>query len=163
MISYLWAESKGHIIGSNGTLPWNLPSDMHYFKATTTGNVILAGKRTYESFGRPLPNRLNVVLTHTSKDDFPKNVKVFNNVNEFLSFSKDNQDKEIFVVGGAQIFKLLLPYVDFLYRTVIDYKFSGDTVMPDINYNDFKLIKSVDGKMDDKNIYPHTFEVFKRK
>lgn len=163
MISYLWAESKGHVIGMDGNLPWKLPADMHYFKQTTTNNIILAGSKTYKSFGRPLPHRLNVVLTHQEDNRFPDEVMVIHNVNDFLQFANNNKEKEIFVVGGAQIFKLLLPYVDRLYRTSIDYKFDGDTVMPKINYDEFNLIKETIGKLDSKNIYPHKFDVFERK
>ncbi|AYF92563.1 dihydrofolate reductase [Apilactobacillus bombintestini] len=163
MISYLWAESHNHIIGANGTLPWHLPADMKYFKENTIHQIILAGRTTYESFKRPLPNRLNMVLTSQSKDEFPDDVVVFHEVDEFLKFAKKFSDKEIFVVGGAKIFEELMPYVDKLYRTVIDYDFKGDTKMPSINYDDFTLETVKQGHVDDKNIYPHRFEIYKRK
>ncbi|GAA6113121.1 MAG: dihydrofolate reductase [Apilactobacillus sp.] len=163
MISFLWAESNDHIIGLNGDLPWHLPADMKYFKETTTHQIIMAGRTTYESFKRPLPNRLNTVLTSHDKSEYPNDVVVFNELSEFLEFAKKFSDKEIFVVGGAKIFSELTEYVDRLYKTVIDYDFDGDTKMPEINYNDFNLVSTKEGILDDKNIYPHRFEVYERK
>lgn len=162
MISYLWAEANHHVIGVDGTLPWHLPADMQYFKKLTTHQIILAGRTTYESFKRPLPNRLNVVLTSHSKDEFPPEVLVLNTLLEVLEFTKQFRDKEIIVVGGAKIFKEFMPYVDKLYRTVINADFAGDTTMPEIDYNDFTLESSTPGVMDSKNVYPHTFEVYTR-
>ncbi|MCL0311686.1 dihydrofolate reductase [Apilactobacillus sp. TMW 2.2459] len=159
MISFLWAEDMNHVIGKDGHLPWHLPADMKYFKNTTTGKTILAGRKTYLSFGRPLPNRKNIVLT-SSKNINDDNVLVLHNINEFLEYAKNHTTEEIFVVGGANIFQQLLPYADRLYKTVIEHAFIGDVKMPEINYNNFELIKSTPGKIDEKNPYPFTFEVF---
>ncbi|WKN28720.1 dihydrofolate reductase [Apilactobacillus kunkeei] len=163
MISFLWAESDNHIIGLNGGLPWHLPADMKYFKKTTTHQIIMAGRTTYESFKRPLPNRLNTVLTSHDKSEYPDDVVVFNTLEEFLAFAKKFSDKEIFVVGGAKIFAELLPYVDRLYKTVINHEFDGDTKMPEIDYSQFDLVSTKQGIIDDKNIYPYRFEIFERK
>ncbi|KRM67880.1 dihydrofolate reductase [Apilactobacillus ozensis] len=161
MISFLWAEGSNHIIGKNGNLPWHLPADMRYFKKLTTGNTIVTGRKTYLSFGKPLPNRKNMVIT-TSNNINDAGVLVFHSINEFIEYSKKHVDEEIFVVGGANIFEQLVPYADRLYKTEIEHDFDGDTYMPTINYDNFKLINTIPGKVDDKNIYDFNFKVFQK-
>ncbi|KRN43449.1 dihydrofolate reductase [Fructilactobacillus fructivorans] len=163
MLAYIWAEASNHVIGKNGKLPWHLPDDMQFFKDQTINHQILAGKRTYDSFGRPLPKRKNLVLTHFSQADFPAGVKVFKTIDEFLQYAKGYPNEVIFVVGGTSVFKELLPYVDYLYRTSINHGFNGDVRMIDIDYSQFELEQQIPGKVDKNNIYPHTFDVFKRK
>ncbi|WP_283678760.1 dihydrofolate reductase [Lentilactobacillus sp. Marseille-Q4993] len=161
MISFIWAEDKNGLIGSNGTLPWHLPDDMHFFKQTTTGHPIVAGSRTFASFGRPLPNRENIVIS--SRDDFPEEVVVFHSIPEFLKVAETRSDEEFFVVGGSRIFAQLVDNVDRLYRTKIEAEFSGDTYMTEIDYSDFSLDKSIPGIVDEKNKYAHTFQILNRK
>ena len=162
MLTYVWAQDKNGIIGNHGTLPWHLPADMHHFQQMTLHHGILAGHKTFDSFGRPLPHRLNMVLTSQSKDCFPDNVKVFNTPNNFLKYAQAHPTHQIRIVGGAQIFRIFLPYVDFLSRTVIDGQFKGDVHMPKIDYSKFKLVKTVKGAPDQKNHYAYRFETYKR-
>ncbi|URL60878.1 dihydrofolate reductase [uncultured bacterium] len=162
MLTYVWAQDKNGTIGKNGGLPWHLPADMHHFQKLTTGHAMLAGRTTFESFGRPLLHRKNMVLTSHPKKDFPDNVTVFNTPNSFLKYADAHPDDKICIVGGAQIFKLFLPYVDFLCRTVINGTFDGDTKMPKIDYSKFELVKAVNGQPDQKNHYAYRFETYRR-
>ncbi|ANZ58163.1 dihydrofolate reductase [Fructilactobacillus lindneri] len=161
MLAYIWAEAKNHVIGKNGNLPWNIPDDMKFFKEQTLNHQILAGYTTYKSFGRPLPHRKNLVLTHRNPKQFPVDVKVFSDENDFLQYANKYKDDIIFVVGGRKVYEALLPYVKLLYRTSIDKEVDGDTKMIPIDYSKFEKIKEIPGK--DNSEYPHQFDIFKRK
>lgn len=161
MLSFIWAEDKNGLIGANGTLPWHLPDDMKFFKKTTTGNPIIAGARTFHSFKRPLPNRQNIVLS--KHGSFPDGVLVISSIDQLCELVDQYPGKNYIVVGGASIFEQLLDRVDRLYRTKIDHVFQGDTYMPKVDYTAFKQIQSLPGIVDDKNRYPHTFELFERR
>ncbi|MBW1605557.1 dihydrofolate reductase [Lactobacillus sp. Sy-1] len=161
MIAFVWAESKNATIGNNGGLPWKMPADMHRFKTTTTGHPILAGRPTFLSFGRPLPNRTNMVLTSHSKAEFPPSVVVFNSVAEFLTAYREQSD-DVYVVGGAMIFNELMDVVDVLYRTVINAVIDGDTKMPPVDYSRFKLVDAQSFPADEKNQFPYRFETYRK-
>ena len=122
------AVSKNLVIGKNNSLPWHIPEDLKRFKALTSGSPIIMGRRTYESIGRPLPNRVNIVLTqkgYTSSEE----IKIFNNLDNLLNFCRE-LDNEIFVIGGSKIYKLLEPYCSKLVITHILKEFDGDAFFP---------------------------------
>lgn len=161
MISFVWAEDKNHIIGSNGHLPWKLPNDMKHFKNVTTGHPIVMGRKTFESFPNgPLPNRLNIVISRNPNYQVPDSVVLLTDKSQLSNFVKSNE--EVMVIGGAGIFDLFADDVDRLYLTKIDHAFDGDTKMVKIDYDKFKLVEKKEGIMDDLNIYPHTFETYQR-
>lgn len=166
MISFIWAEDKAHHIGYKGKLPWNLPADLAYFKEKTLGHTIVMGKKTFDSLPGILPNRKHVVLTHDQKlTDDAKSIdrlEVFNDLTTLKTWLK-SQKEEIFVIGGASLFKNLVEDVDRLYLTKIEQTFNGDTFMTKIDYDNFKLISQVNGKVDEKNIYLHKFYVYEKK
>ncbi|EKK21149.1 Dihydrofolate reductase [Fructilactobacillus florum 8D] len=161
MLAFIWAEAHNHVIGSKGELPWHLPDDLQFFKRQTSQHQILAGARTYASFKRPLPNRKNLVLTHRNATEFPAEVLVFSTLSEFLQYANEFKNDLIFVVGGSIIFKQLLPYTQFLYRTTIDATVPGDTYMIPINYDDFVRQEVIAGAHNEQ--FPHQFEIFARK
>lgn len=163
MLIFLWAEGHNGVIGQNGQLPWHLPADMHFFKAVTTGNTVIAGARTYRSFKRPLPNRQNIVVTHQPAANFPEGVIVLDSLDAVRQYAATHQDEKLFVVGGAQLFVGLQDDVDFLYRTVIDANFTGDTWMPVIDYDKFQLIATQPGIRNDQNPYDYHFEQYQRR
>lgn len=161
MISFVWAEDRNHIIGKNGHLPWKLPNDMKHFKNVTMGHPIVMGRRTYESFPNgPLPNRLNIVISRNPNYRVPDSVVLIIDKNELSHYVQS--DEEVMVIGGKGIFKLFQNDVDRLYLTRIDYDFTGDTKMVNIDYNQFNLIEKKEGIVDDKNVYPHTFETYQK-
>ena len=167
MISFVWAEDQKHQIGYKGHLPWRLPADLAHFKKVTMGHPMVMGKKTFDSFPGLLPGRKHVVLTHdtTLKEKYKDNsqVKILNSIDELASWLDENQSQEVSVIGGAMLFKLLLNKVDKLYKTEILSEFDGDTVMPTISYDEFKLISRKIGKVDEKNIYPYIFLEYERK
>lgn len=161
MISFVWAEDKNHIIGVDGHLPWKLPNDMKRFKDVTTGHPIVMGRKTFESFPNgPLPNRLNIVISRNSNYQVPKSVVLITDKAELTEHV--SADEEIMVIGGEGIFKLFQNDVDRLYLTRIDHEFVGDTKMVEIDYSKFDLVEKKEGIVDDKNIYPYTFETYQK-
>ncbi|MCO7125694.1 dihydrofolate reductase [Sporolactobacillus shoreicorticis] len=160
MISFLLAMDQNQLIGRDNQLPWHLPSDMRYFKQTTMGHPVIMGRKTYDSIGKPLPGRENIVLTHNP--EFSQNqVTCFLSVEEFLR-SGSAYGRECFVIGGAGIFKAFLPYADRLYITHVDAEFEGDTYFTGFIRQEWRLIRSTDGIIDRKNRFPHTFCVYER-
>lgn len=136
MVNLIVAYSQNRVIGINNKLPWNIPPDLKRFKQLTSGNVVVMGRKTYESIGRPLPNRKNIILTSNTNYIAPGCI-VFNSHLDILEKMGD-----IWVIGGEQIYKLFLPYVDKIEATIVDKYFRGDSYFPKFE-NDFKLEKSL--------------------
>jgi len=158
MISFLWAEDKNHVIGYKGQLPWTLPNDMKRFKELTIGKTIVMGRRTYESFPNgPLPKRLNIVMSRNPDYQVSDPAVLITDISEL---SKYEDKSEIVVIGGSKIFDVFKDIVDRLYVTRIDHEFDGDVKMIDLDYSKFKLTEKKEGVVDDKNIYPYTFETY---
>lgn len=130
--------SKNRVIGDSNTLIWHLPEDLKRFKQLTTGNAIVMGRKTYESIGRPLPNRRNIIITR-DKDYSIEGCEVVNSLEEaFLITGSD-----CFVIGGGEIYKQSLSYSEKIYLTLIDKDFEGDTEFPEIN-SEWKEINKED-------------------
>ncbi len=158
MISLLWAMDEKRAIGRNNQLPWHLPEDLKYFKRVTMGKPIAMGRKTYDSIGRPLPGRENIVITR-SQGITIEGCTVIHDVKGLLK----RNDEELFVIGGAEIFKEILPYADRLYVTEIREEFEADTFFPEYNLSDWELIESIPGVKDEKNPYDYEFLVYQRK
>lgn len=161
MISFLWAEDENRLIGKDNQLPWRLPADLKYFKETTMGHPIVMGRKTYESIGKPLPGRTNIVLTRNPAF-IADGCEIFHSKEEFLSWA-DKADDEIFVIGGAEIYRLFIKDVDQLYVTKIFDQFEGDEYFPRINWDAWQLVSKKRGIKDEKNPYDYEFRLFIRK
>lgn len=160
--TFVWAEDKNGLIGQNNDLPWSLPNDMKHFKNVTSNDVILMGRKTYETIPRrPLVNRTNIVLTR-NKDYKAEGAIVCHSKAEVLEYVK-NIEKPIHIIGGATIYEMFVDDVNVLYRTIIDEEFEGDTFMAKIEYKYFRCIDAIDGIVNEKNKYPHQFFVYERK
>ena len=122
--------SSNRVIGVNNTLPWHLSEDLKHFKSLTTGHTIIMGRKTYESIGRPLPNRRNIVISRNSNTSY-EGVEVVHSLED--AFSISTNDKEVFVIGGSNIYEQALCFVDQLYITEIKKSFLGDAFFPEIN------------------------------
>lgn len=148
MLSIIVAKSKNNVIGKDNKLIWNIPDDLKRFKKLTTNHTIIMGRKTFESLGRVLPNRKHIVLTNDKRYtvDNP-NVQIIHDVEELSKYEEDNQ--EHFVIGGAMIYKLLLPKCNRLYITEIDEEFEGDTFFPEIKQAEWKIVKKEEGPQDD--------------
>lgn len=163
MLAYVWAEDKNRLIGKDGALPWRLPADVAFFKKITMRGDMVTGRKTYETIpNRPLPGRRNIVLTR-QKNYEASGATVVYSKEEILELEK-NGAEDLYIIGGAVLFKMFEDEVDELYRTVIHATFEGDTYFDEnFNYDNFELIKTERGIIDEKNLYEHTFELWKRK
>jgi len=160
MISMIFAMDQNQLIGSNNGLPWQLPADMRYFKQVTGGHIVIMGRKTFESIGKPLPNRINWILTRDPAFQ-PEGVRTFAAVEKVLAALPT--DEEVFVIGGSEIYARFLPVADKLYITRIQHAFAGDAYFPQIDWSQWELLKQEEGTVDEQNLYPHTFEVWQRK
>jgi len=160
MISFLVAMDQNKVIGRNNQLPWHLPEDLKYFKKVTMGHPIAMGRKTHDSIGRILPGRENIIITRNS-DYKCEGCLVFYSIEDFVRYCKESND-EIFVIGGAEVFKETFDYVDRLYITCIHEKFEGDTFFPNFDTNAWKLISLEKGIKDQKNPYDYDFRMYER-
>ncbi|MFJ7745883.1 dihydrofolate reductase [Peribacillus sp. NPDC097295] len=161
MISLMVAMDENRLIGKNNALPWYLPADLQYFKRVTMGHPIVMGRKTFESIGRILPGRENVIVTR-NHDFQVEGCTILHDVSEIKTFA-DNSEQEVFVIGGAEIFQAILPVTDRLYITQIHEEFEGDTYFPVINETEWESVVTIPGVIDDKNIYAHDFIVLRKK
>lgn len=129
MISLMVAHDPNHVIGRNNQLPWHIPEDLAYFKKHTIGKGIVMGRNTYESIGRPLPKRRNIVVSR-QEDLTIEGVDVVHSIEDAVKLAEEVH-QEVMVIGGQQIFKSILPKADRLYITLIQDEFEGDTYFPD--------------------------------
>ncbi|MBU8906581.1 dihydrofolate reductase [Desertibacillus haloalkaliphilus] len=159
MISFMVAMDQNRLIGKDNDLPWRLPADLAYFKKVTMGKPIVMGRKTHESIGRPLPGRENIIITR-NEDYQAEGCTVVNSVAEIERF---DDDTEVFVIGGAEIFKETLPIADRLYITLIEEEFEGDTYFPEIKEDEWELTSEERGTTDEKNRHKHRFLVYERK
>jgi dihydrofolate reductase len=155
-VSFIVAMDIQQAIGLGNNLPWRLPADLAYFKKTTLNHSILMGRKTFESIGKPLPNRTNVILTQ-NKDYQAEGCLIVNSVEEAV---KQFKNEEIFVIGGAEVFQLFMSSVDRLYITLIEHEFEADTYFPEFDIDDWVLVSSEDGIKDAKNPYDYSFLVY---
>lgn len=159
ILSLIWAMDNNRLIGRDNALPWKLPADMAWFKKSTMGKPILMGRKTYESIGRPLPGRTNLILTRQQGLTL-EGCSVIHSVDEVLTMVPDAD--EIMVMGGAEIYALLLPQADRLYITEIDGSFEGDAWFPDFDRSHWQEISRENHLPDDKNRYPYAFITMER-
>jgi dihydrofolate reductase len=150
------AIDENRLIGVNNQLPWHLPADLQHFKALTTGHPILMGRKTFESIGRPLPNRLNIIMTRETQLTVP-GCEVANSLEAALAIAKKQPSQEIFVIGGAEIYQQLMPYTQRIYLTVVHHAFTGDTFFPAIDMDAWREIGNERHAADANNPYAYSF------
>ena len=129
-LSIIVAMSSNRVIGVNNTLPWYISEDLKHFKSLTIGHTIIMGRKTYESIGRPLPNRRNIVISRNTEASY-EGAEVVHSIEDAFSICKN--DNEVFVIGGSNIYEQALSLVDYIYITEIKKSFSGDAFFPEIN------------------------------
>ncbi|HEX8515577.1 MAG TPA: dihydrofolate reductase [Bacteroidia bacterium] len=164
MISLIVAVGENNVIGKDNKLIWHLPADMKFFKEKTTGHCIITGRKNYESIPekfRPLPNRTNIIITRQDDYKAPGAI-VVNSVDAALERAKATGDEEIFIIGGAEIFRQSLHFTDRIYLTVIYHFFEGDVFFPEIDMKEWKEISRVKGPEDEKNKYPHDYIILEK-
>ncbi len=161
MLSIIVAKSINNAIGKDNKLLWKIPDDMKRFKEITTGHTVIMGRKTFESIGKVLPNRLNIILTRDPnyKIDDP-NVKILGGVSDLEEYIND--ENENFVIGGAQIYSILMPKCQKLYVTQVDKDFVGDTYFPVIRENEWEVTEKTEGPKDE-NDFKYEYITYKRK
>ena len=164
IISIIAAVAKNDVIGKANDLPWRLPDDMKFFMQTTNGHHVIMGRKNYESLPekfKPLPNRTNIVVTR--QRDFTANgCVVVHELSEGIQLAKTNNEKELFIIGGAEIYKLALALTDTLYLTEIDAEIEGDTFFPEWNKKEWREISRTHHEADAKHKYAFDFVVYKK-
>jgi len=136
-ISIIVAMSNNNVIGINNTLPWHIPQDLKRFKSLTMGNPIVMGRKTFDSIGRPLPGRKNIVITR-NEDSIIEGVEIVNSINSLLALIKD--EEHVFVIGGEQIYKIFLDHATHLYVTEVDSDVVGDAHFPKLSTSQWKEV-----------------------
>lgn len=160
MISLIWGQDENGLIGRNNRLPWHLPADMTWFRRQTMGKPVLMGRKTYESIGRPLPGRTNIVLTR--RDIAIPGCSVVHSLPEALQLFEASGAEELMVMGGAEIYALFLPEADRLYMTLVHHAFEGDAWFPDFDRSAWLETHHEDHPPDAKNPYAYSFLIMER-
>lgn len=161
-IAIIAAIAKNRVIGKEGKMPWgkSLPADLKRFKQLTMNKAVIMGSKTFQSLGKPLAHRKNIVLTRNRNLNI-SGCSIAHSIKEALSEAKDS--KEIMIIGGASIYKQFLPLADKMYLTIIDADFEGDAFFPKYNKNEWTEIMRESHLPDKNNAYPYTFITLQRK
>lgn len=162
-VSMIVAKSLNDVIGVQGKLPWSLKADLAHFKKVTMGHHIILGRKTFDSIGgKPLPGRMHLVVSNDPKAA-GDNVIWFNSVFRALKHAERQGEKEVFIIGGAQIYKACISLVDRLYLTEVQTTVSGDAYFPQLSLKNWNLVSEVVVPADGDNQYPFTIRVLDRK
>lgn len=154
-LSAIVAMAENRVIGKNNQLPWRLPADLKHFKALTTGHPILMGRKTYESIGKPLPHRTNIILTRDASYQAP-GCQVVTTIKAAIAQATAEGHSEIFIIGGAEIYRQLLPDIERIYLTIVHETFEGDAFFPELPAA-WREIKREEHTKDADNPYDYTF------
>ncbi len=161
-ISIIVAKAKNDVIGKDNELIWKLSSDLKLFKKLTTGHYIIMGRKTYESVGRPLPNRTSVVITRNKEFSLPEGHIVTHSLEEAIQVCIGKQLSQVFIIGGAEIYEQALPITDELLVTEVDAVLEGDAYFPTIDTNLWQTVSSEHYEKDKKNQFNFDFVIYKR-
>lgn len=162
IISFVVAASENNVIGKNNQLLWSLPNDMKFFKNTTWAMPVIMGRKTFDSLGKALTGRTNIVITRQT-DWHAENVAVASNLDEAMEVAVQADAKEVFIIGGGEIFKQTLPRANKIYLTRVHSTFEGDAFFPDFDKNTWELVSQLNFEADAKHAYPYSFEIWERK
>lgn len=159
-ITLIVAATENNVIGKVNKMPWHLPNDLKYFKKNTLEHSVVMGRKTFESLGKPLPDRRNIILTRdmTAKSD---DVDIANSFQEVLNYCRD--EREIFVIGGGEIFKQTLPFADKILLTRLHTTIDGDAYFPELPAHEWILESEDKHEKDEKHPFDYSFQVYVRK
>ena len=161
-ISIIVAQGENNVIGKDNDLPWHLPGDLRHFKKTTTGHHLIMGRKTFESLGRPLPNRVSIVLTRNKKYPVPDGHYVVHDLSAALDICRSKGLEQVYILGGAEVFEMALPYTDELVITEVDASPEGDTFFPAIENAEWVTVSREHFPKDEENEYGYSFVTYKR-
>ena len=162
--SFIVARANNGVIGKDNQLIWHMPHDLKFFKETTSGHYVLMGRKSYESMGKPLPNRLNVIITR-NKDYAVEGALVVHSLEEALQLAEQQQQQEVFILGGGEIYRQALEkkLVDRIYLTEIKDTFEGDTYFPELNEQEWQETHREEYQADHKNPHGYAFVTLEKK
>ena len=161
MTAIVVAAAENNVIGKDNDLIWHLPADLRHFKQLTMGHPILMGRKTYESIGKPLPGRTSVIVT--SQENYAADgCIVANSLQEALEQAK-KIDEQVYVIGGAEIYKQALPLTDVIYLTRLHHTFEGDVSFPELDEKEWQTVEQEHHEPDEKNKYRYSFLTLRRK
>ena len=159
MVSIIVAIAQNGTIGDKNSLLWHIKEDMRFFRTTTSGHPVIMGRKTFESLGsKPLPKRTNIVITRADREF--EGALTAHSLEEAIRMA--GEDDEIFVMGGAQIYREALSVVDRMYITVVERDYEGDTSFPDVDYSEWKLVDVVRHERGEEYEYPFEFRIYDR-
>ena len=158
-ISMIVSADEQNGIGLNNELLCHLPADLKYFKSLTTGHAILMGRKTYDSIGKPLPNRTNIIISRNTSTI--EGCHVFNRIEASIEFAKNLNETELFIIGGDSIYKQSLSFTNTVYLTRIHHTFNADAFFPSLE-NDWHLTNEEKHLADEKNQFDFSFQVFEK-
>lgn len=158
-LSIIVAVSENNAIGKDNKLLWHLPADLRHFKAITTGHTIIMGRKTYESIGKPLPNRRNVVITRQA-NYAAEGVEIVNSIADAIALTAT--DENVFIIGGDEIYKQTLASCNKIYLTRVHQYYDGDAFFPELSADDWQEIEKIDYLPDEKNTLPYSFATLER-
>ena len=158
-VSIIVATSENHAIGKNNQLLWHLPADLKHFRVITSGHTIIMGRKTFDSVGKPLPNRRNIVVTR--QDITIEGCEVVKSIEDAIALCKG--EDEVFIGGGAEIYRQAMHLTDRIYLTIVHQTFDADTFFPEINYDEWQEAAHEDHQPDEKNKLPYSFITLQRR
>jgi dihydrofolate reductase len=161
-VTLIAAMAENRVIGRDNALPWHLPDDLARFKQRTEGHVVIMGRRTFESVGRPLPNRRSIVITR-KHDYHPPGAEIARSREEALERARETKQDEVFILGGAEIYTVALPEVDRLELTIVHADVSGDTLFPECDLDEWSLIDEQRHEADPRHAYAFSFRTYERR
>jgi len=160
MIIMIAAVAENNALGKDNELVWHLPNDFKRFKSLTTNHHIIMGRKTFESFPKPLPNRVHVVITRQS-DYNPEGCIVVDSIEKAISICPENEDS--YIIGGGEIYTLGMEHADILEITKVHHSFDADAYFPEIDKTDWQLVESEENFRDEKHLYDYTYETYIRR
>ncbi|WP_041739757.1 dihydrofolate reductase [Echinicola vietnamensis] len=162
ILSIIVAKANNNVIGKDNQLIWRLSADLRHFKQQTTGHYIIMGRKTYESMGKPLPNRTSVVITRNKQYEVPEGHHVVHSLEKAIAIAKEGGDDKAFIIGGAEIYKQALPLVDEMIITVVDCAPEGDAYFPEFSLENWTKTAEEFHKKDEKNQFDYTFVTYQK-
>ena len=162
IVSAIAAYAQDLVIGKDNQIPWYLPADLQYFKKTTSHRTVLMGRRCFESIGKTLPNRQNLIVTR-NLFYAASGCRIFHSVEEALQFADDSNESEVFIIGGGEIYRQTIDYCDRLYLTEVKVRVEGDVFFPAFDPEEWREVFHQYRTKDDKNVYDMTFRILERK
>ena len=157
-ITIVVAIASNYAIGKNNQLLWHLPKDLKHFKDITAGGTVIMGRKTFDSVGKPLPKRRNIVITRQAIDI--AGCEVVNSLDAAMALCKD--EAEVFIVGGAEIYRQAMHICNRIYLTIVHHSFDADTFFPEIDYQEWQEMAHEDHLTDEKHAFPYSFITLER-